>query len=566
VLALRGYLRLVRQADAPGARLEMLGQVRKIATTLEAKRMLLSGLADTADPAALEVAASFLDDRQVHAEAAVATLKIAKAILRTAPPAVRAAMKTLVERTKDPAVAKQAQALAARARRARRSVGSGTVPAHDSKRSQAMKADVAKRAPEGCTLVCYLNCGPDAADGAKGKPTLRHVTGQAYRWGGSDVRYGTIFFTGNEVLFEATGLSPRKSYQLGFSWWDYDHDTRAQSVWAAAGKTGKLRQLLGKTKLPSGAGGEKPAEKTLPIPRELTAGGTLRIVFRNEAEPNVVVSEIWLLESQADSPPAAPTGLKATPGPAPAAKERPAGAAKGDVPTPKDPKATNVLIVTGVDYPGHKWRKTTPVLVEEIRKDKRLGVYVVEDPHRLASPKLRHYKVIVHHWMNWKVPAPGKEAQENFRKFVHDGGGLVVLHFGCGAWQKWPEFVKIAGRVWNPKLRGHDPHRTFRVEITQTDHPITKGMKPFDITDELYTCLAGKTPITVLATARSKVDKKDYPMAFVLQYGKGRVFHSPLGHDVRAFRSPGAAELIRRACAWAAGLPPTPPKSAPKAE
>jgi type 1 glutamine amidotransferase len=120
--------------------------------------------------------------------------------------------------------------------------------------------------------------------------------------------------------------------------------------------------------------------------------------------------------------------------------------------------------------------------------------------------------------------------------------------------------------VWNPKLRGHDPHRRFRVEITDVDHPVTKGLKPFEITDELYTCLDGKTPITVLATARSKVDKKDYPMAFVLTYGKGKVFHTPLGHDVRAFSAPGAGELIRRGCAWAAGLPPVPPKPASKTE
>lgn len=42
-------------------------------------------------------------------------------------------------------------------------------------------------------------------------------------------------------------------------------------------------------------------------------------------------------------------------------------------------------------------------------------------------------------------------------------------------------------------------------------------------------------------------------MAFVLDYGKGRVFHTPLGHDARAIRIPGTAELIRRGTAWAAG-------------
>ena len=60
----------------------------------------------------------------------------------------------------------------------------------------------------------------------------------------------------------------------------------------------------------------------------------------------------------------------------------------------------------------------------------------------------------------------------------------------------------------------------------------------------------------MLAKARSKVDGKDYPMAFVLNYGKGRVFHSVLGHDVKALANPHAGKLFRNACAWTAGLGP----------
>ena len=86
------------------------------------------------------------------------------------------------------------------------------------------------------------------------------------------------------------------------------------------------------------------------------------------------------------------------------------------------------------------------------------------------------------------------------------------------------------------------------------EHPITRGLKAFETADELYTCLDGDTPIHVLAKATSKVDKKDYPMAFVLTYGKGRVFHCVLGHDVRALEPEAVRELFRRGTAWAAGL------------
>jgi type 1 glutamine amidotransferase len=93
----------------------------------------------------------------------------------------------------------------------------------------------------------------------------------------------------------------------------------------------------------------------------------------------------------------------------------------------------------------------------------------------------------------------------------------------------------------------------FAVRMTDLDHAITRGLSDFQTDDELYIGLVGERPVELLATARSKVTGRDHPMAFAFAYGNGRVFHTPLGHDERALRIPGAAELLRRGCAWAAG-------------
>ena len=223
----------------------------------------------------------------------------------------------------------------------------------------------------------------------------------------------------------------------------------------------------------------------------------------------------------------------------------------------KEGETRKVVIVTGIDYPGHKWQETAPALAAELRKDSRLKVDVVEMPAFLATEKLADYDVAVLHFMNWETPDPGEKARQNLVEFTRKGGGLVAVHFACGAFQGWPEFEKLIGRVYDPNLRGHDPHGAFEVRMTDMDHPITRGLQSFETVDELYTCLAGNIPIQVLAESKSKVDGKDYAMAFVLQYGKGRVFHSPLGHDVQAF-GPAVGELFRRGTAWAAGLAPVP--------
>lgn len=514
-LALRAYMRLLKQNPDAAARVRMLTLVRPLATTAEAKKLFLAGLSGMREAWALEAAEAFLEDPQVKAEAKAAVDAI-RGGRKKKPPTGRAAM-----------------------------------PPADPKRLAARREELGQAAPDGFRLACYMDCGPQTSAGEKGKPGLRVMAGAPYAWGGAgagaDVRYGTIVFTGREVAIETTGLDAKRTYRVGFSWWDYDHNTRAQSVWAAP-RTGARSpvRLLPTTKLPSGAKGEKPAEKTIAVPHNLSAAGSLRLLFRNEATPNAVVSEVWLLESEAthDAPP--PAAGKPQDKPA-VALDRSASRAP-----------TRVLMVTGIDHPGHKWRETGPVLRAAIEQDPRLAVDVVEDPAWLESGDLRPYKAIVHHWMNWKAPAPGAKARANFARFVREGGGLVLVHFGCGAWQDWPEFVQVAGRVWDPKLRAHDPRGPFTVDIVDADHPTTRGLKAFEVTDELYTCLAGKVEVHVLATATSKVDKKDYPMAFVLTAGKGRVFHCVLGHDVKALEPPSVRTLYRRGTAWAAGLEPKP--------
>ena len=217
---------------------------------------------------------------------------------------------------------------------------------------------------------------------------------------------------------------------------------------------------------------------------------------------------------------------------------------------------TRVLLVTGEDYPGHKWQDTAPALKAELEKHPQLSVALLTDLKQLASARLDKYDAVILHFKNYDPAVPGRQGFDNLAGYVKRGGGLMLVHFSCGAFEEFKsEFAALAGRVWfgqtpPPGRRQHDPRGKFTVNITSSDHPITRGLTDFQTVDELYTCLEGELPVTVLATAVSKVDGKPYPIAFVHHCGKGRVFHCVLGHDVAALKSPGAAELYRRACVW----------------
>ena len=219
--------------------------------------------------------------------------------------------------------------------------------------------------------------------------------------------------------------------------------------------------------------------------------------------------------------------------------------------------------MTGHQHPAHAWRDTTVALQEALAQERRIQITVVTDPEFLADKKLFGYDVVLLNYCNWQRPGLSDAAQANFEKYLTDGGGLAILHFTNGAFHAslpetppsdWPEFRKICRRVWDhaPGRISHDPYGRFQVTITK-DHPITEGLNSFETIDELYCNQQGDLPIDVLATGHSTVTGNDEPLAFVYEYGRGRVFQTVLGHAAESIRVPGEAALIRRGVVWAAG-------------
>ena len=93
------------------------------------------------------------------------------------------------------------------------------------------------------------------------------------------------------------------------------------------------------------------------------------------------------------------------------------------------------------------------------------------------------------------------------------------------------------------------------VKLRQKDHPIVKGM-PSEwkhAKDELYDSLRGPADkVEVIATAYSSKSKRHEPMIMTISYGKGRVFHTPMGHADYSMRCVGFQDVLRRGTEWAA--------------
>lgn len=218
------------------------------------------------------------------------------------------------------------------------------------------------------------------------------------------------------------------------------------------------------------------------------------------------------------------------------------------------PARVRVLLITGDDVaPAHDWPSVSAATRELLQETGRFEVRVCEDAGILNSAaSLQRYEVIYFALYNARTPTPDEAARENLLRFVRGGKGFVVAHLASASYKEWPEFGQLCGRYWVMGTSGHGPRGKFQVRVADTTHPITRGMGGFEADDELYAQLQGDAPVRVLLEADSDWSHRTEPLAFVREYGQGRVFHHTFGHDVKALQNPAVRRVIQRGTEWAA--------------
>lgn len=237
--------------------------------------------------------------------------------------------------------------------------------------------------------------------------------------------------------------------------------------------------------------------------------------------------------------------------------------------------------------PWHKWQLTTPLLKKALEETGLFKVDVVTAPAAKGTladfkPDFAAYKVVV---MNYDAPDERwtPEVKTAFEQFVSGGGGLVSVHAADNAFPGWAAFNEMigvgawrgrnekAGPLWylkdgklasddTPGNAGtHGRRVPFAVTVRDAAHPITKGFpaKWMHQGDELYAHLRGPGKnMTVLASAFSDPANagsgRDEAVLMVLPFGKGRVVHTTLGHDVNAMSCVGFVTILQRSAEWAA--------------
>ena len=214
-----------------------------------------------------------------------------------------------------------------------------------------------------------------------------------------------------------------------------------------------------------------------------------------------------------------------------------------------------VLILSGSN--NHDWQKTTPCLKQIFDANDLFQVSVTEQPDALSAEDLGRVDVIVSNWNAFgKSKADAQwspSTKAAYLDFIRQGGGHVMVHAGGSSFYDWPEYHQVAAS-WGPKT-SHGPMHTFTVEVTDPNHALVRGLKPFLIHDELWNNTAFPDDSHVLLTADSAKEKGGTGQAEALlcvsRFGRGRCVNLMLGHDASAMRYLEFEQLLRRSCVWA---------------
>jgi uncharacterized protein len=252
-----------------------------------------------------------------------------------------------------------------------------------------------------------------------------------------------------------------------------------------------------------------------------------------------------------------------------------------------------VMLLTGQCSQYHNWALSSVILKRVLEQPGVFTVTSVITPPKggdMSSfkPDFSQCNVVVMDYEGDDWPEATRQA---FAEFIRNGGGLVSFHATDNAFPKWTEFNEMIGvggwggrtAAVGPKVRwrdgkmvlddspgtaGHPPPHDFQITVRAAEHPVMRGLpeKWMHAHDELYSQLRGPAKqLEVLATALA--DKSRFtdasgehePVLMAIQFGKGRILHTTLGHvgprdvePIAQMNCVGFILTLQRGTEWAA--------------
>lgn len=265
----------------------------------------------------------------------------------------------------------------------------------------------------------------------------------------------------------------------------------------------------------------------------------------------------------------------------------------------------SILIVDG--FSNHDWQHTTRAIRSILSETPGFEITVSTYPAGGSSedllawnPRFDEYDVVIQTCNDiGGGPQWPRRVEQALEDYVNQGGGLYVFHSANNAFPHWAEYNRMIGLGWRnkdfgaaitvddgghpvriPTGEGEKTSHGKRVNALLTrigDHPVHAGFpRQWIAADiEIYRYARGPAEnLTVLSYAKDEKTGLNFPIEWTVQFGKGRVYNSTMGHvwhgqeNPEGIRCAGFQTLMPRVLLWLSGsaIDPALPADFPQAD
>ena len=210
----------------------------------------------------------------------------------------------------------------------------------------------------------------------------------------------------------------------------------------------------------------------------------------------------------------------------------------------------SALIVYG-GWSGHDPEECAAIYRRWLHED-GFSVRTATETSAFADPSIHDLSLIVPIFTMSKIE---KEEVENLTKAVEGGVGLAGHHGGMSdAFRDAVDYQFMVGGQWVAHPGGIID---YTVDVADPMDPVMAGIKAFPYTSEQYYMHVDPSNHVLATTTFSGehapwIEGVKMPVAWKRMHGKGRVFHSTLGHQAKEFENREMATMLRRGVNWAA--------------
>jgi len=211
----------------------------------------------------------------------------------------------------------------------------------------------------------------------------------------------------------------------------------------------------------------------------------------------------------------------------------------------------------------HDFNACCPVLEEYLKSIDNFAInYIAEDLDVFRSENMKEYDILVLYNTGGDLNI---EQKRGLVEWCAEGGAFAGIHAAADSFRNSPEYLAMVGGV----LKAHPFRRNYIVGLNNEHHPALGDMRgysvkdwekwpvfEYEVHDEQY-LLNYDNRVSILASTLFR--GRLWPVSWIKDWGKGKVFYLALGHNVEGCRNPFFKDLFMSGIKWISERRPEPP-------